>query len=527
MSTARIHFAPVARRRRQTEIRDALNSFGMPVRARRASARVPGAASEVAAALRALGPVFRTFGSYLASRVDLLHPADVPAFGDLRPAVPPLSRTVVERVVTQQTGAFLEELFREFDDAPVESCLVWQVHHAVLQDGTPVTVKVLRPESEERWRPDLEFLALLEGAAANVGIGRDGLDGALEDFALRLQQQSDLAAEARWLDALASDADSFDLLYGPEVCRRASTARLLTVSRPTGVGLTGRNAPPRDESARAVGIAWLRQALLGTAFPAEIAVGNVTLADDGRVCFAAATYDRIPIRMQPVLLDYVMAECNHDVDRACSLLVTALREAGACEPGERLPLCFRQAVPYRHGVTSGIAGRLRMHWRIASEDGCLPRGHMLSFYRGLGAVAAIADEASPDRDLLAAAIQDVHVMAGVARFRNMFDPAQMSVGVARYAALMVDGPRLLDEGLSTIHSGGGRIKLHVAENVGQTKKSDSTAVVLALMLALPAVGMVLHQFALRSAPVRWMDRIDAALVVLFGAWILRSIRRMI
>ena len=428
--------------------------------------------------------------------------------------------------MTHETGAFVEELFRQFEDEPFECRLVTQTHRAVLNSGTPAAVKVVRPDVEEQLMPDVDLLPLLEGAMAGIGIRREALANAIGNFAESLQRQFDLASEARWLDALAADAESFHLLYGPVIYPRGSTAKLLTVDWPSGPGMMSVSPAQQEDYARALCVAWLRQALLGSGFPAELSLTSLRFSYDGRVSFGSPLVDRLPKKIQTLLLDYLLAEFNQDADRACALLVDVLREGGAEEPGERLLLEFRQAVPYRHGGTSDLAGRISMHWWIASSQGCLPRGQLLSFYRSLYAVAGIAAKVAPGRDLLAEAVQDVHVMAGVARFRNMIDPDQMAAGMARYACLIMDAPRTLDDGLTAIHSGHARLKLQIAETPVQRTKRDSLAVSIALFLALPATGVVVHQMVSRVF-LGWADRVDAVLLLLFGAWLLRSIGRAI
>ena len=103
----------------------------------------------------------------------------------------------------------------------------------------------------------------------------------------------------------------------------------------------------------------------------------------------------------------------------------------------------------------------------------------------------------------------------------MIDPSQMAAGMERYASLMLNAPRMLDDGLTAIHSGGARLKLHISETAVQRKKRDSIAVSIALFLALPAAAAVAHQVVSRALPA-WTHRVDAVLLLLFGGWMLRS-----
>ena len=60
--------------------------------------------------------------------------------------MPPFSSDKVEATIVRVFGRPLAEVFSTFDLTPVASASVAQVHFAELPDGTPVAVKVLRPE---------------------------------------------------------------------------------------------------------------------------------------------------------------------------------------------------------------------------------------------------------------------------------------------------------------------------------------------------------------------------------------------
>lgn len=75
----------------------------------------------------------------------------------LQDSVDPIPASVVKAVVRQDLleGEPLEVMFREFDDAPLGSASIAQVHRAVLADGRQVAVKVQRPSEEPKLRGDI------------------------------------------------------------------------------------------------------------------------------------------------------------------------------------------------------------------------------------------------------------------------------------------------------------------------------------------------------------------------------------
>src|SRR5574340_1049171 len=96
-------------------------------------------------ALENLGPIFVKFGQMLSTRRDLL-PADMAdELAKLQDQVPPFPSAQAMALLQAAYGKPLREVFRSFDETPVASASVAQVHFAVLPDGREVAVKILRP----------------------------------------------------------------------------------------------------------------------------------------------------------------------------------------------------------------------------------------------------------------------------------------------------------------------------------------------------------------------------------------------
>jgi ubiquinone biosynthesis protein len=116
-------------------------------------------------ALEDLGPIFIKFGQMLSTRRDLLPPDIADELALLQDRVPPFSSDKVEATIVRVFGRPLADVFSTFDLTPVASASVAQVHFAELPDGTPVAVKVLRPNVGEVIEHDL---ALMRTAASLV-----------------------------------------------------------------------------------------------------------------------------------------------------------------------------------------------------------------------------------------------------------------------------------------------------------------------------------------------------------------------
>ena len=113
------------------------------------------------AALEELGPVFVKLGQILSTRSDLLGPEWTDALGQLNASASPLPWSSLEAQVVATLGDTPHNLFAWFDEAPLASGSMAQIHRARLAEGDEVVVKIQRPGIEPTIRADLRLLHYL------------------------------------------------------------------------------------------------------------------------------------------------------------------------------------------------------------------------------------------------------------------------------------------------------------------------------------------------------------------------------
>ena len=86
-------------------------------------------------ALERLGPIFIKFGQLMATRRDMLPPEWTEALAHLQDRVAPFDGAQARRLVEASLPRPLDEVFEHFDDTPLASASVAQVHPATLLDG--------------------------------------------------------------------------------------------------------------------------------------------------------------------------------------------------------------------------------------------------------------------------------------------------------------------------------------------------------------------------------------------------------
>jgi predicted unusual protein kinase regulating ubiquinone biosynthesis (AarF/ABC1/UbiB family) len=117
------------------------------------------------------------------------------ALTKLQREAPPLAAEKVHRVLDGQLGTKWRERFASFDDTPVASASIGQVHKAVWSDGREVAVKIQYPGADEALRADLKTLGRFAGLFASVMPGVD-VRPVIDEFTARTEEELDYRIEA-------------------------------------------------------------------------------------------------------------------------------------------------------------------------------------------------------------------------------------------------------------------------------------------------------------------------------------------
>lgn len=240
-------------------------------------------------ALEALGPIFIKFGQMLSTRRDLLTQDFADELALLQDQVPPFPSEQAIKILESVYGKPVNEVFLKFDEKPVASASVAQVHFAVLQNGTQAAVKILRPSIAPIIAHDI---ALMEaGAWFLESIWPDGkrlkLREVVAEFARHLDDELDLIREAANCSQLRRNFLNSPLLQVPEVYWDYCHSEVMVMERMEGAPIS------RVEVLRTQGIDIPQLARMGVEifftqvfrdgyFHADMHPGNIFVGDDGR-----------------------------------------------------------------------------------------------------------------------------------------------------------------------------------------------------------------------------------------------------
>ena len=235
-----------------------------------------------------LGPTFIKFGQILSIRRDLLPEEYVSEFEKLQDAVPPFSYAEVARLITEEFGREVKDVFEEFASEPLASASIAQAHLARTKTGQEVIVKVQRPQIRQIILKDLaimEHLAHLLVRRIRESRRYDPV-GLVEEFRKTILLELDFRREGRNADRLREHLRDMPGIVVPQVFWEYSAPRVLTIEYMAGQGLRevlNRSAEDRHHIAATLYKAFLKQIFEDGFFHADPHPGNLLFLSDGRV----------------------------------------------------------------------------------------------------------------------------------------------------------------------------------------------------------------------------------------------------
>ena len=229
-----------------------------------------------------LGPAYIKLGQVLSTRPDLLPTEYIHELEKLQDDVGQIPWEDIEATIQEELGARISKLFDSFEDEPLGTASLGQVHAATLRDGRSVVVKVQRPGIREQLADDVEyFRELAQFMARHTAAGeRIDMVGVIQQLERALVEELDYRGEARNGAVLRRSLAEFPRLLIPRVIDAYTTSRVLTTERIRGIKIG--DIPPvsrieHDFAAVAdeLSKAYLKQITIDGHFHADPHPGNI------------------------------------------------------------------------------------------------------------------------------------------------------------------------------------------------------------------------------------------------------------
>ena len=291
--------------------------------------RLPADPVRIRLALQDLGPIFVKFGQMLSTRRDLLPDDIADELAKLQDRVPPFPGPVAKAQIEAAYGHPVEDSLDAFDETPLASASVAQVHTACLRNGQPVVVKVLRPGIEKDIRQDIGLMYVVAGLAERYwkASRRFRPVDIVREYEKTILDELDLMREAANASQLRRNWEGSRLLYVPEVYWDLNRRNVMVMERiygtPVGdvAALKTQGISMRQLGEQGVEI-FFTQVFRYNFFHADMHPGNIFVEPDGRyIAVDFGIVGSLTSEDQRYLAENLLAFFNRDYHRVAELHV--------------------------------------------------------------------------------------------------------------------------------------------------------------------------------------------------------------
>src|ERR671933_306438 len=150
-------------------------------------------------------------------------------------AAPKVSFKDMKKVIEQEYGERLEQVFETFDPVPIAAASIGQVYRARLDDGRDVAVKVQYPGVGAAVRADMQNLGMILRLMKSIAPGLDPQAMAAE-IRSRIDEEVDYELEAQNQRTLARIYRGHPFIVIPDVVTSLSHERVIVSEYVTGRG---------------------------------------------------------------------------------------------------------------------------------------------------------------------------------------------------------------------------------------------------------------------------------------------------
>lgn len=273
-------------------------------------------------ALEDLGPTAIKFGQVMSTRPDLIPVEIIEELTHLQENVPTFPSEVAIGLVEGELGRPVTELFAEFERTPLAAGSLGQVHRAKHHDGTPLAVKIRRPNIVREIERDISLLKFLAAQAAQTWLAPFDPPGLVQHFTRTIRRELNFRREARTIQEFARLFTDDATLYVPRVYDDLSTDAVVTMEfvegcRPSDDECLSRVVATKPQLAVQGTHIFMRMAFEFGFFHGDPHPGNIRVLPDGSI--ALIDYGMVGMLSEDnreQLVDLFLAVAQQDAARA-------------------------------------------------------------------------------------------------------------------------------------------------------------------------------------------------------------------
>lgn len=238
-----------------------------------------------------LGATFIKLGQLLSTRPDLVGQDLAYELTKLQDDAPPIPFETVKEIIESELDDDMENLFAEFEEKPIGSASIGQVHKAKFHNGTEVAVKVQKPGVEELIDTDLDIMHFFAGRV-NQFVRRSrvyNFPAIISEFERSIKMEIDYKYESSNISHLKNDFKNDRTVYVPEVYNRYTTSKVLTMEYIRGKKVSEVMENPEGYDPKLIakrGLdSYIKQILFNGFFHADPHQGNIMIMPNNVICY--------------------------------------------------------------------------------------------------------------------------------------------------------------------------------------------------------------------------------------------------
>ena len=183
-------------------------------------------------AIEELGPTFIKLGQVFSQEIRTLPLKYIEELRKLQDATRADFNNIkeIDEIFKNETGKNIEDVFESFDEIPVASASIAQVHKAVLKDGTKVAVKIKKRNVDKSIKNDIDVLYFIVGIikeAVKELLYIDNVEDLFKEFSKSIMSELDFMAEAGYNEKIRKSNLDKDTVEIPKIYWQYSAKSIL------------------------------------------------------------------------------------------------------------------------------------------------------------------------------------------------------------------------------------------------------------------------------------------------------------
>jgi len=465
--------------------------------------------------LEELGPTFVKLGQSFSNREDLLPVELIRELEKLQDKVETVAMNV-EEVLENELNISVAEHFLEIDEKPMATASIAQVYRAVLKDGSPVILKIKKPNVQAVIEDDLLLIKDLEKLVSSYSeIGeRLNLKQAISTFEKSLLEEISLINEKENILQFARNFKNDPLTYVPKVYEELSNNNVLCMEFIDGIkvtdlsGLQNHRLDPVKISEVGLRL-FVSQILDYGFFHADPHAGNILVKKDGRVVFIDfGAVGKIQPNDKEILEELIVSFVAKNTRK----IVRSLKKMAIKYeiPDERkLEADVQEIINYIHSSSLqdiDVQDIINTMKDVLQENRLYMPGYFYLLFKGISLIEGVGRNINPDLDV----VKSLHPYTKKILARKINPKNLLKSGMDRmmdFTDSVDEIPRelrsvlqKLDENKFTVSS-----EIKNMDAIGRLIKSSVTNIILAIVLGANIIATAVVMVSERGPKVGEMS----------------------